>query len=86
MNAIRTPQQIIDALALQRGLVTPVPAYFPLGMSFTKECVREAYRDVMDVLGEAARRAAGKPGVVEALMAVFEQVSEKVKETGKHPT
>ena len=83
MNAIRTPQQIIDALALQRGLVTPVPPYFPLGMSFTKECVCEAYRDVMDALGELARRSAGKPGVAEALMAVFEQVSEKVKETGK---
>ena len=83
-DAIRTPQQIIDALAGQRGLVTPVPAYFPLGMSFTKECVREAYRDVMDVLADAARRSAGKPAVVEALMAVFEQVAEKVKESGRH--
>jgi hypothetical protein len=84
MNAIRTPQQIIDALAVQRGLVTPVPPYFPVGMSFTKECVREAYRDVMDALAEAARGAAGKPAVVEALMAVFEQVAERVKETGRH--
>ncbi len=83
---IRTPQQIIDALAVQRGLVTPVPPYFPLGMSFTKECVREAYRDVMDALADAARRSAGKPAVVEALMAVFEQVAEKVKEPGKHAT
>ena len=61
-----------------------MPPYFPLGMSLTKECVREAYRDAMDALGEAARRAAGKPGVVDALMAVFEQVAEKVKETGQH--
>ena len=80
-DPIRSPQQIIDALAGQRGLVTPVPPYFPLGMSFTRECVREAYRDVMDALADAARRSAGKPGVVDALTRVIEQVAEKVKET-----
>ena len=84
MNPIRTPQQIIDALAAQRGLVTPVPSYFPLGMSFTRECVREAYRDVMDALADAARRSAGKPGVAEALMAVSAQVAAKVKESSPH--
>jgi hypothetical protein len=79
-NPIRAPQQIIDALAGPRGLVTPVPGYYPLGVSFTKECVREAYRDVMDALADAARRAAGKPAVVEALMGVFEQLAERLKQ------
>ena len=83
-DPIRTPQQIIDALAGQRGLVTPVPPYFPLGMSFTKECVREAYRDVMDALADAARRSAGKPGVADALTGVYEQVAERVKQGGQH--
>ena len=57
--AVRTPDQIITALAQQRGLVTPVPAYFPLGLSFTRECVREAYRDAIDALARVARERTG---------------------------
>jgi len=74
---VRGPQEIIDTLAARRGLVTPVPAYFPLGASFTAESIREAYRDAMDALADAARLAAEKPDAVEALKRVFEQLSAK---------
>jgi hypothetical protein len=76
-SPIRTPEEIIDALAAQRGLVTPVPAYFPLGVSFTVECIREAYRDAMDALADAAHAKADKPEVVEALKVVLEQLAAK---------
>ena len=77
---VRTAAEIVDALARQRGLVTPIPPYFPLGVSFTAECVREAYRDVIDVLADAARQRAGEPETIAALKAVLDHVAEKVRE------
>lgn len=73
---VRTPDHIIDALARGRGLVTPVPPYFPLGVSFTREAVVEAYRDVVDVLADAARRHAGDPEVAATLKAILDHVAD----------
>lgn len=77
---VRTAAEIVDALARQRGLVTPIPPYFPLGVTFTAECVREAYRDVIDVLADAARDRAGQPEAVAALKAVLDLIAGKVRE------
>jgi hypothetical protein len=57
-----------------------VPPYFPLGVSFTAECVREAYRDVIDLLADATRQQSGQPEAVAALKAVLDQVAAKVRE------
>ena len=78
--SVRTPTEIVETLARQRGLVTPVPPYFPLGVSFTAECVREAYRDVVDVLADAARQQAGQPEAAAALKAVLDRVAAKVRD------
>ena len=72
---VRSPQEIINALATRRGLVTPVPAYFPLGAGFTAECVREAYRDAMDAVTEAARVKADQPEAVAALRLVLDRLA-----------
>jgi hypothetical protein len=77
---VRTPGQIIDAMARQRGLVTPVPPYFPLGYAFTRECIAEAYRDVIDVLTDAARQHAGSPEATAALKAVTDRVAKRLRE------
>jgi hypothetical protein len=77
---VRTPGQIIDAMARQRGLVTPVPPYFPLGYAFARECIAEAYRDVIDVLTDAARQHAGSPEAAAALQAVTERVANRLRE------
>ena len=77
---VRTPGQIIDARARQRGLVTPVPPYFPLGYAFTRECIAEAYRDVIDALADAARQHAGNPEVMAALKAVTDPIAKRLRE------
>ena len=77
---VRMPGQIIDAMARQRGLVTPVPTYFPLGYAFTQACIAEAYRDVIDVLTDAAGQHAGSPETAAALKAVIDQVAKRLRE------
>jgi hypothetical protein len=77
---VRTPGQIIDARARQRGLVTPVPPYFPLGYAFTRECIAEAYRDVIDALADAARRRADNVEAAAALKEVLDQVAGRLRE------
>ena len=77
---LRTPAQIIDARARQRGLVTPVPAYFPLGYGFTCECIAEAYRDVIDVLADAARRRADSAEAAGALKEVLDEVTGRLRD------
>jgi hypothetical protein len=67
-------------MARQRGLVTPVPPYFPLGYAFTRECIAEAYRDVIDVLTDAARQHAGSPEATAALKAVTDRVVKRLRE------
>ena len=79
-TGLRTPEQIIDAMAQRRGLVTPVPAYFPLGVSFTAACVREAYRDVIDLLADAAQTRGNVPEVIDTLRWLGEQLATKVTE------
>lgn len=78
--AIRTPQQIIDALAERRGFVTPVPPYFPLGPAFTRECVAEAYRDVVIRVAEAMVTHQGHPEVVTPLKALLDQLGDRLKD------
>ena len=76
----RTAEQIIDTLAQRRGVVTPVPSYFPLGTAFAAGCIREAYRDAIGVLIEMAGRYEGKPEVVTALQAAIHALEAQAEE------
>ena len=53
---VRTPGQIIDAMARQRGLVTPVPPYFPLIHTCSPS------PEPGDVIGVADAAQHGDPG------------------------
>lgn len=76
----RTAEQIIDALAQRRGVVTPVPPYFPLGTAFAAGCIREAYREAVGVLTETAGRYESKPEVVIALRAAIRALEARADE------
>ena len=77
---VRSPGQIIDAMARQRGLVTPVPPYFPLGYAFTRACIAEAYRDVIDLLTDAARQPTCSAEAAAALKGVIDGVAKRLGE------
>lgn len=60
------PAIILDRLAAQRGYVTPLPAYFPLGRDFCEEVARLAVAEARaEMAAEVRKRLIGAEGAAE---------------------
>jgi hypothetical protein len=66
-SALRTPVEIVDAVAARQQYVTPLQEHMPLSPAMARACVREAYADALRLLASAGADPARLAHVREQL-------------------
>ena len=51
--SLRSPAEILDAVAVRQQYVTPLQEHMPLSPAMARACVREAYADALRLLAWA---------------------------------
>ena len=54
---LRTPAEILDAIAARQQYVTPLQEHMPVSPAMARACVREAYADALRLLAWAGTDA-----------------------------
>jgi hypothetical protein len=54
---LRTPAEILDAVAARQQYVTPLQEHMPVSPAMARACVREAYADALRLLAWAGTDA-----------------------------
>jgi hypothetical protein len=64
---LRTPAEILDAVAERQRYVTPLQEHMPVSPGMARTCVREAFADTLKLLVWAGTDAARLASVKEQL-------------------
>src|SRR4051812_42603474 len=67
MAALRTPAEIVDAVAARQQYVTPLQEHMPLSPAMARACAREAYAEALRLVVAAGTDATRLANVREQL-------------------
>jgi hypothetical protein len=67
---LRSPAEILDAVAARQQYVTPLQEHMPLSPAMARACVREAYADALRLLAWAGTEPERLKAARDALAAM----------------